>query len=175
MPTIAYTKRTFPSYKRVLEACLLTTDIATLPTGDDTNVGDGGCMVSGGQRARIALARALYSSAKLVVLDDVLATLDPVVSYIVNPDFHPVNPDFHAGGEPSFLPLNHVVSAEAEEDGDHVDQQEPADSPRALAGGGRRGKGGGRRHSCSDRQGSAASGSAVENGYKVSGFCVFEN
>ena len=50
--------------------------IASLPDGLDTSVGDEGTLVSGGERQRIALARAFLSGAPLVVLDEPTAHLD---------------------------------------------------------------------------------------------------
>lgn len=47
-------------YDRVLHACALTEEVAVLPHGDRTFVGSRGVMLSGGQQARLALARALY-------------------------------------------------------------------------------------------------------------------
>ena len=47
-------------YRRVLEACALDVDVKLLPAGDGTWIGDKGATISGGQRARLALARAIY-------------------------------------------------------------------------------------------------------------------
>lgn len=67
-------------YKNVLEACDLMPDLAALPRSDDTLVGVKGVKMSGGQRARIAAARALYSHAQTIILDDVLSALDARVA-----------------------------------------------------------------------------------------------
>ncbi|KDQ20377.1 hypothetical protein BOTBODRAFT_100859, partial [Botryobasidium botryosum FD-172 SS1] len=63
-------------YKQVLHQCALEHDLATLPNGDATMVGDKGVILSGGQKARVSLARAMYSTAEVVLLDDVLSALD---------------------------------------------------------------------------------------------------
>ena len=63
-------------YKQVLEACALTPDLATFRDGDLSNIGENGIGLSGGQKARVALARAVYSRAKLLLLDDPLSALD---------------------------------------------------------------------------------------------------
>ncbi|KAJ7355423.1 P-loop containing nucleoside triphosphate hydrolase protein [Mycena albidolilacea] len=67
-------------YQTVLEACALGPDIALLPQGDLTEVGEKGITLSGGQRARISLARAVYARADLVLLDDCLAAVDSHVA-----------------------------------------------------------------------------------------------
>jgi len=67
-------------YNSVLEACDLVQDIEALPNGDQTVIGSQGVKVSGGQRARISLARALYSEAKILLMDDVLSALDTKVA-----------------------------------------------------------------------------------------------
>ncbi|KAL8631276.1 hypothetical protein Q9189_003040 [Teloschistes chrysophthalmus] len=63
-------------YKKVVEACALTQDLAAFKHGDLTNIGENGIGLSGGQRARVALARAIYSPAKMLFLDDPLSALD---------------------------------------------------------------------------------------------------
>ncbi|KAL7279294.1 hypothetical protein ACG7TL_007135 [Trametes sanguinea] len=63
-------------YRDVIDACALARDFEIFPAGDMTEIGEKGITLSGGQRARIALARALYSPAKCVLLDDPLAAVD---------------------------------------------------------------------------------------------------
>ncbi|KAJ3718421.1 hypothetical protein C8R42DRAFT_723772 [Lentinula raphanica] len=63
-------------YKKVLYQCSLERDISLFEAGDATEVGEKGLTLSGGQKARITLARAIYSKAEIVLLDDVLAALD---------------------------------------------------------------------------------------------------
>ncbi|KAF7972222.1 hypothetical protein HWV62_18618 [Athelia sp. TMB] len=60
----------------VLYQCALMRDLELFDAGDETEVGEKGLTLSGGQKARVTLARAVYSSAKILLLDDVLAALD---------------------------------------------------------------------------------------------------
>jgi ABC-type multidrug transport system fused ATPase/permease subunit len=63
-------------YKQVLDACGLLPDMAEFKHGDLSNIGENGIGLSGGQKARVALARAVYSKAKVIMLDDPLSALD---------------------------------------------------------------------------------------------------
>lgn len=63
-------------YMRVINACSLTLDMELWPNGDKTIVGERGVNLSGGQRARINLARALYREADIYLLDDPLSAVD---------------------------------------------------------------------------------------------------
>ncbi|TFY72025.1 hypothetical protein EVG20_g1007 [Dentipellis fragilis] len=67
-------------YNLVLDACALRPDLELMPLGDLTEVGERGITLSGGQRARISLARAVYARADLTLLDDVLAAVDSHVA-----------------------------------------------------------------------------------------------
>ncbi|KAG2937972.1 Canalicular multispecific organic anion transporter 2 [Phytophthora cactorum] len=66
-------------YEKVLDACALTADLASLPAGDSTEIGERGINLSGGQKARIALARACYSDASVYLLDSPLSAVDAIV------------------------------------------------------------------------------------------------
>ncbi|KAG8908974.1 hypothetical protein FRB99_000077 [Tulasnella sp. 403] len=63
-------------YKKVVEQCALERDMTLFEAGDATEIGEKGVTLSGGQKARISLARAVYSPAQVVLLDDVLSALD---------------------------------------------------------------------------------------------------
>ncbi|XP_077574200.1 ATP-binding cassette sub-family C member 10 isoform X1 [Stigmatopora nigra] len=67
-------------YRAVVEACALTDDLSILPDGDHTEVGENGVTLSGGQKARLALARAVYMNKDMYLLDDPLAAVDAHVA-----------------------------------------------------------------------------------------------
>ncbi|KAM3452335.1 hypothetical protein MY3296_004626 [Beauveria thailandica] len=67
-------------YRKVLHACALTHDLETLSNGDLTAAGTGGSLLSGGQKWRVAFARALYSPAEFIISEDVLAAVDTAVA-----------------------------------------------------------------------------------------------
>lgn len=60
----------------VLKDVCFDVDIATMPDGQDTLVGNGGIRLSGGQQARIALARALLGQKRIIILDDPFSAVD---------------------------------------------------------------------------------------------------
>ncbi|ETV86915.1 hypothetical protein H257_01946 [Aphanomyces astaci] len=63
-------------YTEAIDVCCLESDLATLGAGDATEIGEKGITLSGGQRTRVALARAVYQNADVYLLDDVLAAVD---------------------------------------------------------------------------------------------------
>ena len=63
-------------YKKVIKASALDKDFTLLPQGDQTAVGERGVSLSGGQKARINLARCLYVDADIYLLDDPLSAVD---------------------------------------------------------------------------------------------------
>lgn len=63
-------------YKAALTACCLEQDMEQLVDGDATEIGEKGITISGGQRARIAMARAFYANPDVVVMDDPLSAMD---------------------------------------------------------------------------------------------------
>ncbi|XP_054166167.1 ATP-binding cassette sub-family C member 4-like [Oppia nitens] len=67
-------------YRRVVEVCALDRDLKLFPYGDRTLVGEKGVLLSGGQKARINLARALYREADIYLLDDPLSAVDAHVA-----------------------------------------------------------------------------------------------
>lgn len=70
-------------YHRVLDVCDLNEDISRFPKGDMSVTGQRGVTLSGGQRVRVSLARAIYSNADIYLLDDPLSALDAKVGQYV--------------------------------------------------------------------------------------------
>nr|ASS36021.1 ABCC4 [Samia ricini] len=65
-----------PRYNAVVRRCALDRDFSLFPHGDKTIVGERGVSLSGGQRARISLARSVYKRADIYLLDDPLSAVD---------------------------------------------------------------------------------------------------
>jgi ABC-type multidrug transport system fused ATPase/permease subunit len=70
-------------YKKVLEVCALKKDLEMLGDGEDTEIGANGINLSGGQRWRATFARALYSRAGILVLDDIFSAVDAHVGRFI--------------------------------------------------------------------------------------------
>lgn len=72
-------------YEQTINACALVDDFRQLPDGDATEVGERGISLSGGQKARLSLARAVYARADIYLLDDVLSAVDQHVGrHLIN-------------------------------------------------------------------------------------------
>ncbi|OVA01330.1 ABC transporter [Macleaya cordata] len=67
-------------YAEVLQACAFDTDISLMVGSDLAHIGEKGVNLSGGQRARLSLARAVYCGADIFMLDDVLSAVDAQVA-----------------------------------------------------------------------------------------------
>jgi len=63
-------------YEKVIDACALRPDLDMLPNGDQTEIGERGITVSGGQKQRLNIARAIYFNTDIVLLDDPLSAVD---------------------------------------------------------------------------------------------------
>lgn len=63
-------------YNQVIDACALRSDLAMFPDGEQTEIGERGITISGGQKQRLNIARAIYSNSELVLLDDPLSAVD---------------------------------------------------------------------------------------------------
>ena len=67
-------------FERVIKACSLDKDIMLMSEGCETIIGEKGINLSGGQRARVSLARALYYDAQVYLIDDPLSAVDTNVA-----------------------------------------------------------------------------------------------
>ncbi|KAK3715700.1 ATP-binding cassette transporter yor1 [Vermiconidia calcicola] len=63
-------------YNGVIDACALRPDLEMLPSGDLTEIGERGITVSGGQKQRLNIARAIYFDADIILMDDPLSAVD---------------------------------------------------------------------------------------------------
>ena len=63
-------------YEAVIDACALRPDLEMLPNGDMTEIGERGITVSGGQKQRLNIARAIYFNSDIVLMDDPLSAVD---------------------------------------------------------------------------------------------------
>jgi ABC-type multidrug transport system fused ATPase/permease subunit len=78
-------------YNKILDACALRPDLAILPGGDKTEIGERGINLSGGQKQRVSLARAVYQDADIYLLDDTLSAVDAhvgkhIFSNVIGPE-----------------------------------------------------------------------------------------
>ncbi|KAJ7353075.1 multidrug resistance-associated ABC transporter [Mycena albidolilacea] len=73
-------------FRQVIRACNLEHDLDVLPHREETEIGERGINVSGGQKARISLARAAYSDTDIVLLDDPLSAVDSFVGKAILED-----------------------------------------------------------------------------------------
>lgn len=63
-------------YNTVIDACALRPDLDMLPAGDLTEIGERGITISGGQKQRLNIARAIYFNSDIVLMDDPLSAVD---------------------------------------------------------------------------------------------------
>ncbi|KAH7820854.1 putative Multidrug Resistance Associated Protein (MRP) [Monocercomonoides exilis] len=63
-------------YREAIRVCALESDLKLFAAGDQTEIGEKGVNLSGGQKARIQLARAVYSDRDIYILDDPLSAVD---------------------------------------------------------------------------------------------------
>ncbi len=63
-------------YDEVVDACALRADLDMLPHNDQTEIGERGITVSGGQKARLNIARAIYFNSDIMIMDDPLSAVD---------------------------------------------------------------------------------------------------
>ena len=63
-------------YDETIDICQLRSDLEILPAGDTTEIGEKGINLSGGQKARVSLARAVYAEKPIILMDDPISALD---------------------------------------------------------------------------------------------------
>ena len=63
-------------YVRTILSCCLERDFEIFPAGDMTEIGERGVNLSGGQKARVSLARAVYADKDIILMDDPISALD---------------------------------------------------------------------------------------------------
>ena len=63
-------------YVETVQACQFETDLELMPAGDLTEIGEKGINLSGGQKARVSLARAVYKRPDVILMDDPISALD---------------------------------------------------------------------------------------------------
>ena len=63
-------------FVETVTACQLDQEIELMPAGDLTEIGEKGINLSGGQKARVSLARAVYKSPDVILMDDPISALD---------------------------------------------------------------------------------------------------
>ncbi|MBK8713677.1 MAG: ABC transporter ATP-binding protein [Deltaproteobacteria bacterium] len=116
-----------PRLDEVLDAASLTDDIAHLPQGLDTVVGERGVMLSGGQRQRAALARALYRQRPVLVLDDVLSAVDQGTEAKMVAAIRALRAGQDGGSAPTTIIVSHRTSVL-----EHVDEILVLDGGRVV-------------------------------------------
>ncbi|KAG8737214.1 hypothetical protein FRC10_008460 [Ceratobasidium sp. 414] len=76
-------------YKFTLSCCALLPDLAIFEDGDETEIGEKGISLSGGQKARVALARAVYARTQVVILDDILSGISLILTTLTSLPYRP--------------------------------------------------------------------------------------
>lgn len=66
----------YEKYVDTIQYCELENDLETLKAGDQTEIGEKGVNLSGGQKARLGLARAVYADKEIYLMDDPISALD---------------------------------------------------------------------------------------------------
>lgn len=66
----------YEKYVDAIQYCELENDLETLKAGDQTEIGEKGVNLSGGQKARLGLARAVYADKDIYLMDDPISALD---------------------------------------------------------------------------------------------------